>query len=116
MAITDNDVLAKIKELYTQKGWSVYRLAKESGVPYSSLNNIILRNTQPSIPTLRKLCHGLGISLSDFFDDDISTDELKYALRLSEDEMNMIVKYRSMNKFEKALVNAYILGLKKQIH
>ena len=114
MAITDNDILAKIKELYTQKGWSVYRLAKESGVPYSSLNNIILRNTQPSIPTLRKLCHGLGISLSEFFDDDISVNELQYALRLSEDEFHMLERYRRLNESEKALVDTYILGLKKQ--
>lgn len=114
MSTPDNDVLAKIKQLYTQKGWTVYRLAKESGIPYSSLNSIILRNNQPSVPTLRKLCHGLGMTMSEFFDDDIPVSDYKCRMNLSEDEFILIEGYRNLNDLNKQLLNSYMLGLAKK--
>ena len=47
-----NDVLQKIKELMEERGWSLYKLAKESGIPYSSLNSLFQKNNQPTITTL----------------------------------------------------------------
>jgi len=64
----ENVVLGRIRELMNLNHWSIYKLAKASGIPYSSLNNCFQRNTTPTIPTLEKLCKGLNISLSDFFD------------------------------------------------
>ncbi len=115
MSIPDNDVLAKIKKLYTQKGWSVYRLAKESDIPYSSLNNMILRNTQPSVPTLRKICNGLGMTMSEFFDDDIPVSDFQYLLHLDSDEYMMIESFRKLDDFDKRLLNTYLAGLSKKL-
>lgn len=115
MSIPDNDVLAKIKKLYTQKGWSVYRLAKESDIPYSSLNNMMLRNTQPSVPTLRKICNGLGITMSEFFDDDIPVSNFQYLLHLDSEEYTMIESFRKLDDFDKRLLNAYLAGLSKKL-
>lgn len=75
MPTEDNPILKRIKILYMKKGWSVYRLAKESKIAYSSLNNMFLRNTQPTIYTLEKICCGLGISMSEFFAEKISTTD-----------------------------------------
>lgn len=63
-------VLARIRALCRARGWTYYRLAKESGIPYSTLSTMLNKENLPSIPTLEKLCGGFGISLCQFFADD----------------------------------------------
>lgn len=53
----------KIRDLMNERGWTVYRLAKESGVSWSTIRNMFERNTEPTVPTLEALCNGLGIKL-----------------------------------------------------
>ena len=59
------DVKSKLQELMEQRGWSYYRLSKESGISWSTIRNMFKRGTEPTIPTLEALCGGLGISLSE---------------------------------------------------
>ena len=61
------DILEHIKQLSKERGWSNYRLAKESGLSDGVLNNLFRLGNQPTIPTLAALCSGLGITLSQFF-------------------------------------------------
>lgn len=61
------NVTDKIKQLAKDRGWSEYRLVKESGLATSTIANIYHRNTIPSIPTLELLCDTFGITLSQFF-------------------------------------------------
>ena len=61
------DILDKIKQLRDERGWSNYRLAKESHISEGSLNNLFRLNYLPTIPTLEAICKGFGISLSQFF-------------------------------------------------
>ena len=63
------DVSQKIKDLTKERGWSEYRLVKESQLPTSTIANIFHRNTIPSIATLEALCDTFGITLSQFFSD-----------------------------------------------
>ena len=58
------DLQGKIRELMDARGWTIYRLSKESGVSWSTIRNMFNRNTEPTIPTLEALCAGLGISLT----------------------------------------------------
>ena len=111
MAEAENEVLERIREFLELNHWSIYRLAKTSGVPYSSLNNCFLRNTCPTIPTLEKLCAGLNISLSNFF--DYKKNPLRDD-RLSEDEQNLLALYRKLSIRDKDLLNAYLDGLSKK--
>lgn len=64
------DVHSKLRIFLNDKGWTEYRLSKESGLSESTLANIFKRNTQPSIPTLEAICRGFGITLSQFFAED----------------------------------------------
>lgn len=63
------DVVEKIKQLTKERGWSEYRLVKESELPPSTIANIFHRNTIPGIPTLEIICNTLGLTLSQFFSE-----------------------------------------------
>lgn len=107
----EDKVFERITYLCEIKHFSMYKLAKESEIPYSSLNNIIHRRTCPTIGTLEKLCKGLNISLSDFFDFEL------YPLKddkLTAEEDELVNKYRSLSKKKQVLLDAYIDGLSQQ--
>ena len=61
------NVHQRLRALMKARGWSEYRLAKESGLSESTLANVFRRNTMPSISTLEAICGGFGITLSQFF-------------------------------------------------
>lgn len=60
-------VHARIQHYLDERGWTVYRLAKESNLSEVTIRNLFLRNTSPSLPTLEAICHGFKITLSQFF-------------------------------------------------
>lgn len=61
------DVNQKLQQILVEKGWSEYRLSKESGLSESTIANIFKRNNVPTIATLEAICGGFGITLSQFF-------------------------------------------------
>lgn len=72
------NVIERVKELTAKRGWTEYRLVKETGLPASTVANIFHRDTVPSIATLETLCAAFGISLCQFFAEGTSislTDE-----------------------------------------
>ncbi|MDR1572208.1 MAG: DUF1016 N-terminal domain-containing protein [Clostridiales Family XIII bacterium] len=78
------DILERIATLQKKRGWSGYRLAKEAGIPQSTLSNLYKRKNSPTISTLEAVCRALGISLSQFFagarEAYALTDEQKWLL------------------------------------
>ncbi len=113
MNSADNFVLTRMKELLKEREWTTYRLAKESGLAYSSLNNIFVRETIPSVSTLEKICEGFQITLSQFFDREQPT--VASFDMLSADERTVINLYRRLNGREKELLTAYLHGLSKTL-
>lgn len=59
------DIQNKIRALMEARGWTIYKLARETGVSWSTIRNMFNRNTAPTIPTLEALCTGLGITLTE---------------------------------------------------
>lgn len=82
----EKSIIQRIQALCEARSWTSYRLAKESGITYSTLCTMLHKTTAPSIPTLIKLCNGFGISLSEFFDCEnqsaMLTDSQKAFLEL----------------------------------
>ena len=111
----EEEVLNRIKYLLRFNHWTVYKLAKGSQIPYSSLNNLFNRNTCPSIATLEKICAGFGISLSEFF--DFAGNPLRNH-NVTEEQQDIINSYESLSAKDKELLRVYLDGLckKKPLH
>ena len=61
------DTKSRIKELMDERGWTIYELAKRSGLAQTTISNMWKRNTEPTTPSLRTICNGFSTTLSQFF-------------------------------------------------
>lgn len=67
-------VALRILKLCNERGITPNKLSTISGMTQSTINNIINTGSKnPTISTIKKICDGLEITLSDFFDDDVFT-------------------------------------------
>ena len=65
---TSEAVKSRVIELCMAKRWSFNALAEYSGVPSSTMKNIVNGTSQnPGIVTIKKICDGLEITLGEFF-------------------------------------------------
>lgn len=100
------DILERIDKLRIEKGWTLYKLAEESLLTQSTLSNMFIRKTQPSIATLTSICNGLNISLSEFFAEETTTPSVE--------ESVMLNNYRKLSNKHKTAVNNLIKDLNKE--
>ncbi len=63
------DTNERLRKILDERGWTYYKLSKNSGLSESTVTNIFKRNTVPSVPTLELICKCFGITLSQFFAD-----------------------------------------------
>ena len=65
-------VRERIAELCEEKHITINKLANISGITQSPLNNIMSgRNNSTTISTIQKICDGLEITVTDFFDSSL---------------------------------------------
>ena len=65
---TSEAVKDRVIELCKAKRWSFDAVAGYSGIPRSTMRNIVDgRSGNPGIVTIKKICDGLEISLGEFF-------------------------------------------------
>lgn len=70
-----NAIQSRIKELCNERNITINKLSIICGITQSTLNNIFTRNeNKPTVSTIKKICDGLNITLSDFFDSDYFND------------------------------------------
>ncbi len=106
-----NKTLTKITKLMEERNWSFYKLAKESNIPYSSLNSMFQKNNQPTLSTLEKICHGFHISMAEFFSDCPPYRTDSYSL--ATDEKALIEMYRQLTGPDQKLLLSYVKGFTK---
>jgi transcriptional regulator with XRE-family HTH domain len=62
-------VKLRLLKLCEEKRMSIHKLAMASGIAPSTVKNILYgKSHNPGIVTLKMLCDGFGISLTEFFD------------------------------------------------
>ena len=84
------NVIDKIRELQWERGWTDYKLAQAAAISQSSLATFSSRQTPPTLDMLQRICEAFGITLSQFFLDDVQIDIL------SEREKQMISSFRKL--------------------
>lgn len=90
-----------------ERGWTMYRLAKETGLPQSTLSNMIKRSTMPTMATVETLCNGFGITLSQFFWD--GTD----SVLLTEEQKLLFTDWVSLTVSQKDAITKIITEFKR---
>lgn len=103
--MNDFDVLGRIKQLCEARSWSYYRLAKASGIPYSTLNTMLHKSYVPTVPSLQKICDAFGITLAQFFSDK---DEVSL---LTKEQRKCLEQWDNLDKRSRELALVYMKGL-----
>ena len=94
-----NKLLVKIQYLLDERNWSLYKLSKEANIPYSSLNSLFLKNNQPTVATLEKICVGFHITLAEFFLDN--TPYRNETPIITDEEQQILDAFRGLNNKNK---------------
>lgn len=64
------DTIKRLNDLLAERNMSLYRMAKECRVSYSSLRRVTERNGQLRVKTIEKICKGLNMPLYEFFQQE----------------------------------------------
>ena len=64
----------RLEELMVKKGFTVRRLAKESGVPPTTLYSIMERDTEIRLDVALRLAKALGVDVKEISSDKILTE------------------------------------------
>ena len=89
------DAQKRIRELMAERGWTDYRLAKESGLSHSTITNMFNRNNAPTLPTLEAVCAAMGITLAQFFADGSDS------VALTEEQRSLFAKWSTLTDKQK---------------
>lgn len=103
------NAMARITALCQERNYSYYELAKRAGIPYSTLNTLYLKGTNPSLTTLHRICEGLGITLQQFFSDGEKTSEL------TPRQEECLSLFSILTREDQELAMAFMKGLAKKL-
>ena len=101
------DVKIRLKQLMDERGWTIYKVAKEANIPWSTVRNMFKRNTEPSITTLESICQGMGMTLPQFFDTDNQ-------MGLTQDQLQLIQQWSKLNDRDKRLIGELVDALNEK--
>ena len=93
------DILKEITRLRLSRNWSEYELAIRSNLSPSTWYR---KKQTPTIPSLEKICKGLGITLSQFFAEGEDT------LSLTQEQREMLDSWSSLNEKQQEIFLALL--------
>ncbi len=68
-------VAQRITQLCAERGLTVNALANLAGMPPTTIYSILnQKSLNPGVVSLQKLCDGLDITITEFFDDEVFSD------------------------------------------
>ena len=83
--------LERIVQLRKERGWSLYRLAEESGINQSTMTSWYRDDSEPKISSIEKICAAFGIPMSQFFSSEY------YPIDITDEEKELLNAYRQLN-------------------
>ena len=93
------DTKDRIKQLMDQRQWTLYELARRSGLAQTTLANMWRRNNEPSIPSLRLICNAFGITLTQFF-----SEEDGRPVELNDEQRELLQHWSVLSSTQKVLI------------
>lgn len=70
-------IAKRIDEYIYQRGISLYRLAKDAGLPIATLQNLYRGHTKsPTLAVVYKICNGLKITIFEFLNSELFADTI----------------------------------------
>ena len=65
-------IAKRIDEYIFARGITLYRLAKDTGIPIATLQNLYRGHTKsPTVTVVLKICETLQVSVGDFFESEL---------------------------------------------
>ena len=101
------DVKERLQQLMDERQWTIYRVAKEADIPWSTVRNMFKRNTEPSIGTLEAICKGMGMTLPQFFD-------VENQMGLTDEQRQLINQWSKLDERKKQLVSELMDALNEK--
>lgn len=98
-------VTERIEQLMKQRGWTAYRLSKESGLSQSTLAHVFRRDSEPTISTLETICGAFGITLSQFFAEGDF-------VALTSEQREILDVWATLNDEQRELVRSMMANMK----
>lgn len=105
------NILERIRNLMDEKNMSENALSKKCDLPQSTINSLFVKNNVPTLPTLIKICQGLGVTVTQLLLEDgddtvvLNSNQLeliKYWNSLSEANQNVLMDTaRSLKRNQK---------------
>ncbi|MBR1384724.1 MAG: helix-turn-helix domain-containing protein [Ruminococcus sp.] len=97
----------RLKQLRKAKGFSMYKLHKESGLSQGHISDLEKCINQPTIETLQRLLTPMGITLAEFFNEDGEVSIL------SDKEKELVSGFRTLPDDKAELVLQMINALNR---
>ncbi len=100
------DVLNRILELRTERGWTEYRLAVEADLPQSTISSWYNKNMIPSINSLEKICLAYHITLAQFFTEGTPCE-------ITEEQAEILRLYARLNERQQQALKEFLSSVSK---
>lgn len=69
------DLIARISELFDKRGWSKNQFAKEADLFQSTISSMMKYGNHSTVSAIERCCAAFGISVADYFCDDLQTTD-----------------------------------------
>ena len=100
-------VREKLMNYLDEKEMSVYRFAKDSGIPQSTIWSIIKKEDyEVREKNIHKICSGMGILVSEIMEPE---EEKRIFLRTN--EIPVVIRYRKLGEQDQGRVQGYVDAL-----
>ena len=102
------NVKERILELMKKRGWSKYKLSKETGIYITTINDWFNeKQYTPSRDSIVSVCEAMGITLAEFYGGIEEHD-------LSEDQLRLLSLYATVPTIRKKLIFEFMEILSKE--
>lgn len=99
------DYIEKIDKLRSQRGWTIYRLAQESGLSSQTIHQWMGRTSEPSLAGITQVCEAFGITLAEFFSNSELIEAKPEIKKLYEDWCSLTTDEQDSIK---AIIKSYM--------